>query len=178
MTDGSEDLWVFGYGSLMWRPGFPYLERRHAHLYGYRRALCVISHVHRGTPENPGLVLGLDRGGRCHGVAFRVDRREAESTLHYLREREQVTSVYLERRLPVRLDDGRAVTAVAYVADRKHEQYAGNLSFEEVLALVRQGKGISGANPDYVRSTHEHLLSMGVVDPLMQRIVEALNQEA
>ncbi|MCG7393593.1 gamma-glutamylcyclotransferase [Microvirga sp. ACRRW] len=178
VTDGSGDLWVFGYGSLMWRPGFPFVERRHAQLYGYRRALCVLSHVHRGTPENPGLVLGLDRGGRCHGVAFRVAKDEAEATVHYLREREQVTSVYLERHLSLRLDDGSPVTALGYVADRKHQQYAGNLGFEEVLALVRQGKGISGANPDYVRSTHEHLLTMGVVDPLMQRIVEALDQEA
>jgi glutathione-specific gamma-glutamylcyclotransferase len=178
MTDGSDDLWVFGYGSLMWRPGFPFTERRHAHLYGYRRSLCVFSHVHRGTPENPGLVLGLDRGGRCHGVAFRVAKKEAEATIYYLREREQATSVYLERHLPVRLDDGRAVTALGYIADRKHRQYAGSLSFEEVLRLVRQGQGISGANPDYVRSTHEHLLTMGLVDPLMQRIVTALDQES
>ncbi|WP_425487023.1 gamma-glutamylcyclotransferase [Microvirga makkahensis] len=178
MTDGSGDLWVFGYGSLMWRPGFPFVERRHAHLHGYRRALCVLSHVHRGTPENPGLVLGLDRGGRCHGVAFRVAKEEVQATVRYLREREQATSVYLERHLPVRLEDGRAVTALGYVADRRHGQYAGTLSFEEVLALVRQGRGISGANPDYVRSTYEHLLGMGVVDPLMKRIVAALDQEA
>lgn len=178
MADVSGDLWVFGYGSLMWRPGFPFVERRHAHLHGYHRTLCVLSHVHRGTPENPGLVLGLDRGGRCHGVAFLVAKEEAEATIHYLREREQVTSVYLERSLPVRLDDGRTVTALGYVADRKHEQYAGDLSFEEVLALVRQGRGISGANPDYVRSTHEHLFSMGVIDPLMQRLVEALDQDS
>src|SRR4051794_26043268 len=102
MSDGAEDMWVFGYGSLMWRPGFPFVERRHAHLYGYHRALCVLSHVHRGTPEKPGLVLGLDRGGRCHGIAFRVAASEAAATVAYLREREQVTSVYLERYLPVR----------------------------------------------------------------------------
>ncbi|MBF9232780.1 gamma-glutamylcyclotransferase [Microvirga alba] len=174
MDDFSDELWVFGYGSLMWRPGFPFVESRHAQLSGYHRSLCVFSHVHRGTPDNPGLVLGLDRGGRCHGVAFRVVKEEAESTVHYLREREQVTAVYLERRLPVRLDDGRAVTALAYVADRKHEQYAGRLSFDAVLALVRQGHGVSGPNPDYVRSTHEHLLGMGVVDPLLHRITASL----
>src|SRR3712207_8276797 len=125
MNDLTEDLWVFGYGSLMWRPGFPHLERVHAHLYGYHRSLCVFSHVHRGTPEHPGLVLGLDRGGRCHGVAFRVDAAEAAETVRYLREREQVTAVYRERSLPVRLDDGRAVAALAYVVDRSHPQYAG-----------------------------------------------------
>lgn len=168
------DLWVFGYGSLMWRPGFPYLERRDAHLHGYHRALCVISHVHRGTPDRPGLVLGLDRGGRCHGVAFRVGQDEAPATVRYLREREQVTAVYLERRIPVRLDDGQRVEALAYVVDRAHPQYAGDLPDDEILRLVRQGRGVSGANPDYVRSTHDHLLAMGVVDPVLARVVRAL----
>lgn len=173
--DNPDDLWVFGYGSLMWRPGFPYLERRHAHLFGYHRSLCIFSHVHRGTPDNPGLVLGLDRGGRCHGVAFRVAAREVEATVHYLREREQATAVYLERRLPVRLGADETVSALAYVADRRHPQYAGRLSFDEVLRLVRQGQGVSGANPDYVRSTHEHLLGMGIVDPLLERITASLS---
>lgn len=176
MADGSVDLWVFGYGSLMWRPGFPYLERRHAHLHGYHRSLCVLSHVHRGTPERPGLVLGLDRGGRCHGVAFRVAAGEAEATVQYLREREQVTSVYLERRLPVRFEDGTMVHALAYVVDRRHRQYAGRLPEEDLVRFVRQGQGVSGANPDYVRSTHEHLLAMGVVDPTLKRIVTSLEQ--
>lgn len=170
------DLWVFGYGSLMWRPGFPFLERRRAHLYGYHRSLCVLSHVHRGTPDRPGLVLGLSRGGRCHGVAFRVAEHEAQETVHYLREREQATAVYLERHLPVRLEDGRRVKALGYIVDRTHGQYAGGMSFEEILALVRQGQGISGPNPDYVRSTHEHLLGMGLTDPLLERIVRALEQ--
>ena len=178
MTGDAADLWVFGYGSLMWRPGFPYLERRHAHLFGYHRWLCVLSHVHRGTPEKPGLVLGLDRGGRCHGVAFRVAAEEAEATIRYLREREQVTAVYLERRLPLQLDDGRRVTALAYVVDRRHPQYAGRLPEADLLRLVRQGHGVSGANPDYVRSTHEHLAAMGVADPVLTRLVRALQETA
>ena len=176
MADERGDLWVFGYGSLMWRPGFPYVECRHAHLHGYHRSLCVYSHVHRGTPDKPGLVLGLDRGGRCHGVAFRVAAAEAASTLLYLREREQVTSVYLERRLPVRLEGGQTVTAVAYVVDRKHPQYAGRLPDSELLRLVRQGVGASGPNPAYVRSTYEHLLEMGVTDPILQRLTTALGE--
>jgi len=167
-------LWVFGYGSLMWRPGFPFVERQRAQLFGYHRSLCVFSHVHRGTPERPGLVLGLDRGGRCHGVAFRVAPEEAAATVHYLREREQATAVYLERQLPVRLVDGQRITALAYVVDRKHPQYAGRLSFEETVDLVRRGEGISGRNPDYVRSTHEHLIGMGVVDPLLERLTGAV----
>jgi cation transport protein ChaC len=175
MEDGADDLWVFGYGSLMWRPGFPFAERRHAHLYGYHRSLCIFSHVHRGTPDHPGLVLGLDRGGRCHGVAFRVPAQEVAATVHYLREREQVNGVYLERQVPVGLDDGRAVTALAYVADRQHRQYAGKLPIEDILKLVRQGQGVSGQNPDYVRSTYEHLRGMGIVDPLLRQIMQALD---
>ena len=170
----AEDLWVFGYGSLMWRPGFPYRERRHALLRGYHRALCVLSHVHRGTPERPGLVLGLDRGGSCHGVAFRVAAEDGDETIAYLRAREQVTGVYLERRVPVQLAGGATVVAVVYVVDRGHCQYAGRMDEAEVLRLVRQGRGVSGANPDYVRSTHEHLTEMGVVDPLLGRLVQAL----
>jgi cation transport protein ChaC len=171
---GPADLWVFGYGSLMWRPGFPFVERRHGRLNGYHRALCVYSHVHRGTPERPGLVLGLDRGGSCHGVAFRVEAHEADATIRYLREREQVTAVYLERHVKVHFGDGRTVRAVAYVVDRAHPQYTGRLPDAELVRLVRQGQGISGANPDYVRSTHEHLLDMGVTDPTLARIVAAL----
>ena len=175
MNDLTEDLWVFGYGSLMWRPGFPYVERRHARLTGYHRSLCVYSHVHRGTPERPGLVLGLDRGGSCHGVAFRVLASEAAATLYYLREREQVTAVYRERHLPVELEQRQAVVAVAYVVDRQHPQYAGRLPESELLRYVRQGTGVSGANPDYVRSTHEHLLQMGVNDPVLKRLTDALS---
>ena len=167
------DLWVFGYGSLMWRPGFPFLERRHARLNGYHRALCVFSHVHRGTPQRPGLVLGLDRGGRCHGVAFRIAPEEAAETIRYLRAREQVTGVYVERRLPVRLDGG-TVSALAYVVDRHHPQYAGRLPEDELLRLVRQGVGVSGANPDYVRQTHAHLTEMGVTDPVLAHLAQAL----
>jgi len=174
MTDGT-DLWVFGYGSLMWRPGFPFVERRHARTYGYHRSLCVYSHVHRGTPDRPGLVLGLDRGGCCDGVAFRVAANEAADTLHYLREREQVTKVYRERHLAVQLDDGRTKAALAYVVDRHHPQYAGRLPDAELLRFVRQGEGVSGPNPEYVRSTHEHLLAMGVTDPVLHRLAEALS---
>ena len=177
MIGGAEDLWVFGYGSLMWRPGFPFVERRPARLQGYHRALCVLSHVHRGTPDKPGLVLGLDRGGRCRGVVFRVAATERAATLHYLREREQVTSVYLERWLPVQVEGGDRVRAVGYVVDRQHPQYARGASFAETLALVRQGQGVSGANADYVRSTDAHLASMGVIDPLLRQLTQALGPD-
>ena len=126
------DLWVFGYGSLMWRPGFPFVESGPGRLRGYHRSLCVLSHVHRGTPERPGLVLGLDRGGSCRGMAFRVAGPDAASTLAYLREREQVTAVYVERVLGVTLDDGRRIAAVTYLVDRRHPQYAGRLPEAEL----------------------------------------------
>ena len=174
MTAESGDLWVFGYGSLMWRPGFAFQERHLAKLHGYHRSLCIFSHVHRGTPEAPGLVLGLDRGGQCRGVAFRVAARDADATLAYLREREQVTAVYLERHVAVRLDDGRGVRAITYVADRRHPQYAGRLPVEDLHRLVRQGVGISGANPDYVRATHGHLVEIGVSDPVLAGIAARL----
>ena len=174
MAAESDDLWVFGYGSLMWRPEFRYQERRLAELHGYHRSLCIFSHVHRGTPDAPGLVLGLDRGGRCRGVAFRVAPKDREATIAYLRAREQATAVYLERHVRIRLDDGRRVRALTYVADRRHPQYAGRLPHGDLLRLIRQGIGISGANPDYVRSTHDHLIEIGVSDPILARIAEAL----
>jgi glutathione-specific gamma-glutamylcyclotransferase len=167
-------LWVFGYGSLMWRPGFRYVERSRAQLYGYYRSLCIFSHVHRGTPDAPGLVLGLDRGGRCRGIAFRIAGEDEAATIAYLRAREQITGVYLERHVRVQLEDGPRVRAVTYVADRRHPQYAGRLPEADVMRLVRQGVGLSGANPDYVRATHEHLIEIGVSDPILARIAEAL----
>jgi cation transport protein ChaC len=174
MATEPDDLWVFGYGSLMWRPGFPFAERQRAHLHGYHRSLCIFSHVHRGTPDAPGLVLGLDRGGRCRGIAFRVAPENAEATTTYLREREQATAVYLERHVRVHLEDGRGVPALTFVADRRHPQYAGRLPEADLMRLVRQGVGLSGANPDYVRATHEHLIEIGVSDPILARIAAAL----
>lgn len=169
-------MWVFGYGSLMWQPGFAYVERQRGLLRGYHRSLCIYSHVHRGTPERPGLVLGLDRGGSCRGVAFRVDDAQEQKTVNYLRERELVTKVYVERRLPVTLADGRRVTALAYVVDADHEQYAGKLSRSKQLALVRQGLGRSGPNPDYVASTHLHIKELGFVDPTLQWLTDRLTE--
>ena len=161
------DLWVFGYGSLMWRPGFAFVERRKATLRGWRRRLCIYSHVYRGTPERPGLVLGLDRGGACLGVGFRVDAALSEATIRYLRERELMGGaygVYHERRAPIAFPDGGAVEALTYVADRAHPQYAGMLDRAEMLAIVRRGEGASGANADYVIATCEHLRGLGIVD--------------
>lgn len=165
MTTGPErDFWVFGYGSLMWRPGFSYAERRKATLTGWRRSLCVYSHVYRGTPDRPGLVLGLDQGDKCRGVAFRVEAHLRAATVQYLREREQVTTAYVELVAPIVLETGQRVAALTYVADRLHPQYAGQLDRRSVLELVRLGVGISGKNADYVTQTNDHLIAIGVRD--------------
>ncbi len=171
---GASEIWVFGYGSLIWRPGFAFEESVPARLHGYHRSLCIFSHVHRGTPERPGLVLGLDRGGVCRGLAFRVAAERAQETVDYLRAREQATAVYLERHMSVRLEDGRNVKALVYVADRRHLQYAGRLPREQQLELVRHGRGSSGENPDYVLLTDESLRKMGIFDPVLAGLAHAL----
>ncbi len=170
-------LWVYGYGSLMWNPGFAFEECRMARLNGFHRSLCVYSHVHRGTPERPGLVLGLDRGGSCHGHAFRVAADRADAVIGYLRAREQVTSVYLERRVSVRLAGGPAVTAITYVVDRAHAQYAGRLNHEAMLLHVRGAAGQSGPNPEYVLATHDHLAGLGLPDPTLEWLAVRLRAQ-
>lgn len=162
----SDDFWVFAYGSLMWRPGFAFLQRRSARLVGAHRALCVYSFVHRGTPERPGLVLGLDRGGSCRGIAYRVATDKREETVAYLRAREQVTLVYREAMRAVWLDDDpqQSVEALCYVVDRGHRQYAGRLSLARQLHFVRQGHGRSGACRDYVLAAVGELERQGYRD--------------
>ncbi len=159
-----EDLWVFGYGSLIWRPGFEFLERIEARLVGAHRALCVYSFVHRGTPERPGLVLGLDQGGSCHGMAYRVAASKRAETIAYLRAREQATMVYREvlRAVWLRGEPERRISALCYMVDRGHAQYAGRLTLEQQLHHVRQGHGRSGANRDYVIATVRALEELGL----------------
>ncbi|WP_256751782.1 gamma-glutamylcyclotransferase [Mesorhizobium sp. Mes31] len=164
------DFWVFGYGSLIWRPGFAHVETQRARLHGYRRSLCVYSFVHRGTPERPGLVLGLDHGGSCVGLAFRVPGELRDEVIAYLRERELVTNVYLERTLKIRLNGGGMVEAVAYIVDRGHEQYAGALDAAHAAAVVRGAVGQSGNNEDYVLSTLEHLEALGIRDHWLEDV--------
>ena len=169
------DLWIFGYGSLMWRPGFAFAERRPATLRGLHRSLCVWSHDHRGTPERPGLVLGLDRGGACRGVAFRVEAAHRDAVLAYLAIREQAGLVYHPRLRPARLDDGRAVFALAYVAERSHPLYAGVLSLQEQARIVAAAHGPSGANAEYLRNTLSHLATLGIRDDALCALVSLLD---
>ncbi len=180
MTDISEDhsgdLWVFGYGSLMWRPDFPYRERVQARLIGAHRALCVYSFVHRGTPERPGLVLGLDRGGTCRGIAYRVAAADRRDTIAYLRAREQVTMVYREATRGVWLqgEPAKRIEALCYVVDRGHPQYAGRLSLEQQLHHVRQGHGRSGPNREYVLAAVKELAALGLRDDGLFRLSQHL----
>ena len=173
----TEDLWVFAYGSLMWRPGFSYLERVSARLYGAHRALCVLSHVHRGTPGRPGLVLGLDRGGTCRGIAYRTPAKHRDATVAYLRAREQVTAVYRETVRTVLLDGdaGRRIQGLCFMVDRSHPQYAGELDLASQLHYVRQGHGRSGANRDYVLATVKELEALGFRDRDLHLLAERLH---
>ena len=173
------DLWVFGYGSLMWRPGFDFAEQISARLIGEHRALCVYSFDHRGTPEKPGLVLGLDRGGACRGIAFRVAASRREATVAYLRGREQTTHVYREVTRSVWLEDDarRRVSALAYVVDRGHVQYAGRLTLAEQVHYVQQGHGRSGHNRDYVLSTVKSIEAQGFRDLKLHRLAELLRRD-
>jgi glutathione-specific gamma-glutamylcyclotransferase len=138
------DVWVFAYGSLMWRPGFAYQEAVRARLHGWHRAYCVYSVHYRGTTERPGLVLGLARGGVCDGVAYRIGPEDAAGVHNYLRERELIYGVYREKHLAVALSDGSglAVHALAYVADTTHVSFAGMLPLERAARIIRSGWGL------------------------------------
>lgn len=164
------DIWIFGYGSLMWRPDFPHRETRPARINGYHRALCVFSTRYRGTREKPGLVLGLDRGGTCVGRAFRVAARDADEVLAYLHEREMLNRVYDPRWLKARTPRG-IVRAYAFVVRRDHPQYAGQLSAKRTIALVLSGRGERGASLDYLRETVRHLDELGVRDTALHGVL-------
>jgi cation transport protein ChaC len=158
------ERWVFGYGSLMWRPGFPYLERRPATLHGRRRAFCIYSVHHRGTFERPGLVLGLAPGGAVRGAAYRIAETDWAAAYDYLIEREQPTETYIEARRHVRLADGRRVEALVFLSDVRHPQWAGALSLPRQAELIAGSTGLSGRNVDYLKDLIQHLREEGVRD--------------
>jgi cation transport protein ChaC len=174
MPADMDEFWVFGYGSLMWNPGFPFAERQLAVAHGYHRALCVRSWFHRGSQQDPGLVVGLDRGGACKGTAFRINPDEREAVVAYLRERELVTNVYLERTVQLRLADGRPSPALTYVVDRKHPQYASGMSADDAARIVAHAVGHSGNNADYVINTVAHLKTLGIRDLCMQEVADKI----
>ncbi|MDF3415583.1 gamma-glutamylcyclotransferase [Sulfitobacter sp. M57] len=159
-------LWVFGYGSLLWNPGFEVAESVIASLPGYARSFCMRSIHHRGTLEDPGLVLALDEQPQtaCSGMALRVMDGQEDETLAYLRERELVSAAYLEKMLDVTLADGRIVTAVVYVIDENHEQYCGGLPLEEQAQIIAMAVGGRGPNTEYLYNTADHLCAVGLED--------------
>ena len=173
MSSAAARVWIFAYGSLMWRPGFEHEAVQDAWLHGYHRSLCVYSWVHRGTRERPGLVLGLDRGGSCRGRALAVAPEREADVLRYLDARELVTDVYRRKLLQVTTAAGR-LSAWGYVVRRDHEQYAGKLDTARVLELVRHGIGRSGTCPDYLTSTVAHLEALGIQDGPLHALAKEL----
>ncbi len=180
MDEGGE-RWVFGYGSLMWRPGFAFVERQAATLHGRRRAFCIYSVHHRGTYARPGLVLGLAPGGAVRGAAYRVSAADWPAVYAYLREREQPTETYFEAWAKVRLAGGRRAQALVFLSDVKHPQWAGDLTLETQARLIAGASGLSGRNVDYLRDLVMHLHEEGIADRTMEALlarVEALEAEA
>lgn len=162
--------WVFAYGSLMWRPGFDFVEQRPAHLAGYRRRACIYSRHHRGSANRPGLVLGLDRGDSCTGVAFRFDIRFRAEVIDYLDERELIGYAYRPTVLPVDTPHGR-VLAYTYVADPAHPGYAGDLPEDDAAEIIMRAAGVSGLNRDYLINTVEKLAACGVAEPELESLL-------
>jgi len=174
-TSGSSH-WVFGYGSLIWNPGFAYVTARPALLIGAHRSLCIYSHHHRGTPDRPGLVFGLVPGGSCRGMAFEVADKDWPQVRDYLREREQITSVYREASRPIRFANSETVKALAFLVDQSHAQYAGRLEIAEQLRMIEGARGDSGPNTEYVRNTVAHLLELGIRDRQLMALAELLSR--
>jgi cation transport protein ChaC len=169
------DFWIFGYGSLMWDPGFRHADSHPAVVHGYHRRFCVYSYTYRGTRAQPGLVLGLDRGGACKGIAYRVPRRHAKATLAYLWERELDGGVYRFRKLKARLAR-RVVEAHACVVDRADPGYAAELSIEETARLICQGVGKRGLCLDYLENTVRHIEALCLTDGHLHRLLEVVQR--
>ncbi len=160
-------FWVFGYGSLVWQPGFDFSDRQIARLEGFARSFCMRSIHHRGTVTDPGLVLALDHdpAGFCDGVAFFVEADQAQATIEYLRERELISSAYLEQVHAIDLRGGARVEAVCYVIDAVHDQYCGGLSLEVQAGIIATAIGGRGPNTEYLYNTAQHLRELGIEDP-------------
>jgi len=163
------DWWVFAYGSLLWNPLFPFEDARRATLSGRRRRFCLWSLASRGTPNQPGLVLGLDRGGSCHGVVYRLPARSAKAELALLWRREMVLGAYLPLWVKVRCD-GKPLVALAFVVDRAHRQYTGNLTLGEQAEVLATAVGAFGSSADYLERARVALVTHGIVDPYLERL--------
>jgi|SRR5579871_4821183 len=166
---GPGDPWVFAYGSLIWNPLIHHVERRCATLRGYHRRFCLWSTASRGTPERPGLVLGLEYGGCCRGVALRIDRQIAREEFRLLWQREMLAGAYAPRWVPVKTARGE-VRALTFVINRRHGQYAGRLTVEQIVEVMNSARGIIGSSREYLRQTVEGLKQHGIHDPGLHEI--------
>ena len=172
-----KDFFVFAYGSLMWRPDFPFVEILPATLYGYHRAFCITSTHYRGTTDRPGLVLGLDRGGMCIGRLYRIGPTDAAQVAEYLHQRELITGCYVPKHVTLRLQDSSKTEGLTYVADRSHYQYAGKVPDAKIAAVIRHATGVMGSNRDYLLNTVQHLEEMGIADTSLHRIMKLVERE-
>lgn len=168
-----EDVWVFGYGSLIWRPEFDFVERRIALLRGHHRALCLWSRVNRGTPEQPGLVFGLDRGGSCKGVVYRLAGAQVPDFFPRLWDREMSTGAYLPRWIRCETDKG-PVQALVFIMDRSGPAYVRGLPRDTLVEIVRRAHGRYGPCTDYVLDTDRALCEAGIQDRQLRTIARAL----
>ncbi len=168
--------WVFAYGSLIWNPDFDYSESGLARVHGYHRAFCVRSTMYRGTPEKPGVVLGLDIGGSVDGVAFKIAPGHHREAIDRLYAREMVQDIYTPKLLTTRLRDGRQVKALTFVANRAHVGYA-HLSEQEIVACLANCKGARGPNCEYAINTFQSLYQLGVHDARLGRLVTSLQSK-
>ncbi|WP_224813915.1 gamma-glutamylcyclotransferase [Hasllibacter sp. MH4015] len=163
----TQPLWVFGYGSLLWNPGFPVAETRIARLYDWHRSFCMSSIHHRGTEADPGLVLALDEaaGAYCDGLGLRVEPGHEDATIAYLRERELISSAYYETRQVIEFRDGtRQDDVLTYVINRDHWQYCANMPLEDQAQIIARSVGGRGPNDEYLNNTAAHLVELGIED--------------
>lgn len=171
-----DDLWVFGYGSLMWRPGFEYVEKAPAKCVGYNRSFCIYSTIYRGTPESAGLVLGLDEGGETYGMAFRIAPENKSEVMAYLRDREMINNVYIEVLHPLEIMGHGTIKAVHYVATQDHDQYAGGLSMADQAEIIARASGKMGSNCEYLFNSHDTLVGLEIWDEQLAKLSEMVRE--
>jgi cation transport protein ChaC len=169
-VDRSAGIWLFGYGSLIWNPAFHFVERQAGTIFGYHRRFCLWTHLGRGCPERPGLVLGLERGGACRGVAYRIAPAAIDEEVEIVWRREMVSGAYRPTWLQARLEDGQTVRAIAFVINRSHERYAANLPEAEIVEVLATARGALGACADYLIHTVDHLRELGIRDRPLERM--------
>tara|TARA_B100000676_G_scaffold290828_1_gene324781 strand:+ start:2430 stop:3059 length:630 start_codon:yes stop_codon:yes gene_type:complete len=175
MMPSTEPVWIFGYGSLMWNPRFSFDAFEPAKVFGYHRRFCVYSHIYRGTSENPGLVLGLDRGGSCKGIAFRISASAAHKVLGAVWDREMIYGIYLAQDVYAKINDGR-ILCRTFVVNPNHQQYAARMSDLQIAKIISGAHGKAGPNTAYLQNTLNHMQIVGFSDPSLWRIQHAVEQ--